>query len=85
MDSRTQELALMEAAAMRIESQEAAAERRFDQVFADAEAAGEPEAALKSEEFAGWMAARRETDAAWGCWSLVKASELTDEAPPKHG
>ncbi|AMO21953.1 hypothetical protein UC35_02545 [Ramlibacter tataouinensis] len=61
----------MEAAAVEIESLEAAAERRFDQVFANAEAAGEPEAALKSEEFTRWLAARRDTDAAWGRWSLV--------------
>jgi hypothetical protein len=75
MNYWAEELALMEAAAVRIESQEQDAERSFDLVFARAEAAGMPKQALTSQEFAGWMAARQDTDAAWGRWSLVMAAK----------
>ncbi len=73
----TEELAMVEAAALRIESLEQAAERRFDEVHAAAEANGAVELALDTSEFASWMAARADTDAAWGRWSQVM-----DAKPP---
>ena len=66
-----QELALVESAALRIEAIEQAAERRFDQVFADAEARGRRELALQGPEFKEWVAARADTDVAWGRWAQV--------------
>lgn len=72
-----EELAMVEAAALKAESLEQAAERRFDDVHAAAEANGAVEAALETSEFASWMAARADTDAAWGRWSLVM-----DAKPP---
>ncbi len=66
-----QELALVEAAAMRIEALEHDAERRFDEALASANARGEGAAATRSDEFRLWMAARADTDAAWGRWALV--------------
>ncbi|WBY02802.1 hypothetical protein PE066_04490 [Ramlibacter tataouinensis] len=66
-----EELAMVEAAALRIESLEHAAERRFDEVHAAAVAQGSAEQALETSEFAAWMAARADTDAAWGRWSQV--------------
>ncbi|AEG91728.1 hypothetical protein [Ramlibacter tataouinensis] len=66
-----EELALVEAAAQRIQAQEDAAERRFDEVHARAEATGDHARALATQEFACWMAARHDTDAAWGRWAEV--------------
>lgn len=66
-----EELALVEAAAERIQAQEDAAERMFIAARTQAEAAGQPEKVLKSQEFASWIAARHDTDAAWGRWSEV--------------
>lgn len=71
------ELAMVEKAALQAESQEQAAERRFDEIHAAAEASGDAEAALQTSEFESWMAARAVTDAAWGRWSQVM-----DAKPP---
>lgn len=71
MDYWMEELALVEAAAERIQAQEEAAERRFDEAHAHAEAAGEPARALQTREFAFWIAARHDTDAAWTRWLQV--------------
>jgi len=66
-----QELALTEAAALRIEAIEAEAERRFDKALAVAEGNGEPGIATRMAEFRDWMSARADTDAAWGRWAEV--------------
>ncbi len=71
MNYWTEDLALVEAAALRIEALEAAAEKKFDEVFAAAEASGEPKKALSTQEFAWWMAARQDTDEAWSRRSMV--------------
>lgn len=68
----TEELAAAEAEAERFEASEAQAEQMFYLVRAEAEAAGEAERALQSEEFERWMHARRATDLAWSSWSLLK-------------
>jgi hypothetical protein len=67
----TEELALTEAAAIRIESLEQAAETRFDRVFESAQAGGNTGVALQTDEFRDWMQARADTDAAWGRWAAV--------------
>ena len=72
-----EELAMVEAAALRAESLEQAAEHRFDEVHAAAEANGAVEAALETTEFSSWLSARADTDAAWGRWSQVM-----DAKPP---
>jgi len=56
---------------------EAIAESRFDEAHSRAQAAGNPASATQTEEFRQWMAARHETDAAWGAWSqaMDKARE----------
>ena len=66
-----EELAQAEAAALRIEAQEREAERRFDIVHAEASARGGAEHTRNTPEFAAWIAARAETDAAWGRWAQV--------------
>ena len=77
VDYWMEELTLVEAAAMRIQAREDLAERLFFEARARAQAAGDEQAVLKSEEFATWMAARNDTDAAWGRWSQVM-----DARPP---
>ncbi|HZY20710.1 MAG TPA: hypothetical protein VFE82_19720 [Ramlibacter sp.] len=77
MDYWLEELALMEQAALRIQAREEAAERLFDEALARAEQAGVKEHALRSEEFNAWMAARHDSDAAWGRWAMVM-----DAKPP---
>jgi hypothetical protein len=47
------------------------AEQRFDEAFAKAESCGQPEGAVKTSEFSDWMAARADTDIAWGRWAQV--------------
>lgn len=71
MSNWTHQIAEAEAAAQRIQAEEDAAERRFDAVHAKAQAAGTLPQIFKTEEFRAWMTARRETDAAWGAWSMV--------------
>ncbi|MBI2771660.1 MAG: hypothetical protein HYX47_18690 [Burkholderiales bacterium] len=60
-----------EAVADNKQAAEELAEKRFDAVHSRAQAAGEPGSAVNTEEFRQWMAARGETDAAWGAWSTV--------------
>lgn len=71
MTSWKHELEQVEAAALRIEELERVAEGRFDAAHARAEAANDPKAALDTPEFADWMAARAQTDEAWGRWAQV--------------
>jgi hypothetical protein len=80
MDSWKEELALMEAAAMRTEAMEALAEGRFDSVFDAAQAQGASAGVTKTVEFSEWMAARADTDAAWGRWAQVM-----DARPAQQG
>lgn len=76
MDSREQDLALLERAALRTESMEHVAEKRFDDVYGAAERNGSVAEVTATPEFREWMAARAETDAAWGRW----ADEFTQSA-----
>ena len=72
MSDWTEELAAAEAEAERFEARETRAQELFHVVRAEAEAAGDADRALQSEEFDHWMDARRATDLAWGSWSLLK-------------
>lgn len=72
----TEELAQVEAAALRVEALEREAEKRFDTVRAEALARGEPEQLHQSPELSEWMAARAATDAAWGRWAQVMDASL---------
>jgi hypothetical protein len=71
-----EELAQVEAAALQIEAQEREAEKRFDIVHAEALARGGAENTVQTPEFAAWIAARAETDAAWGRWAQVMDASL---------
>ena len=71
MSDWAEKVAMAEAAAEREQAAEAAAEKRFDVVHAQAEANAQPEQAQQTQEFREWMAARHATDAAWGAWSIV--------------
>jgi len=68
----TEHLAAAEAEAERFEARESRAEELFHVVRAEAQAAGDADRALQSEEFERWMDARRATDLAWSSWSLLK-------------
>ena len=72
----TEELAQVEAAALRVEALEHEAEKRFDHVRAEALARGEAEPTHETPELSAWMAARAETDAAWGRWAQVMDASL---------
>jgi hypothetical protein len=72
----TEELAQVEAAALRVEALEHEAERRFDSVRAEALARGDAEQVHKAPELSEWMAARAATDAAWGRWAQVMDASL---------
>ena len=74
----TEELAQVEAAALRAEAREREAEMRFDTVHAEADARGAADKTLDTPEFAAWIAARAETDAAWGRWAQVMDARLDD-------
>ena len=74
----TEELAQVEAAALRAEALEREAERRFDSVHAEADARGAAGNTRETPEFAAWIAARAETDAAWGRWAQVMDARLDD-------
>lgn len=71
-----EELAQVEAAALQIEAQEREAEKRFDIVHAQALARGEADLTRETPEFTAWIAARAETDAAWGRWAQVMDAGL---------
>jgi hypothetical protein len=69
-------LATAEAAALEMETMELGAESRFDEVFAAAEQAGTTDTVTQTQEFADWMAARADTDAAWGRWAQVRDASV---------
>jgi hypothetical protein len=71
-----EELAQVEAAALRVEALEREAEKRFDIIHAEALARGGAELSLDTPELAAWLAARAETDAAWGRWAQVMDASL---------
>jgi len=71
MSDWASDMKVAEAAAARMQLAEEAAEHRFDELHARAEASNDAGHVLKSEEFSEWMAARHATDAAWGAWSQV--------------
>jgi len=66
-----QELKAAEDGAQRTQAIEEKAEEHFKAVRAQADARGDSQAALESEEFRVWMASRHATDAAWGGWAMV--------------
>jgi hypothetical protein len=67
-----EELALVESAAVRIRNLEVAAGQRFDQALVHAAAKAAPgERAMPSLELSDWLAARHDTEAAWGRWAEV--------------
>jgi hypothetical protein len=67
-----EELALVEAAAVRIQGIETVAGQRFDHAMAaGGQQAPAGQHALPSMELSDWLAARRDTDAAWGRWADV--------------
>lgn len=66
-----------EAGAERRQAAEHEAEERFKSVRDEAQAKGDEDAALKSEEFHTWMEKRRETDEAWGKWATVMDEKQT--------
>lgn len=63
--------ALAEAMADRKQAAEEVAEQRFRAARAKAEAEGDADAALRTDEFRQWLSARAETDSAWGAWSMA--------------
>jgi hypothetical protein len=72
-----QEIALVERAALRIEQIEADALTRFARVRDAAHRSGDLDGVVRTPEFQAWMAARAETDAAWGRWAQVMDAKPT--------
>ena len=79
MGNWEQELAAVERAALRIEQAEADAHVRFEQAKEEARRRGSPDEVVQTPEFHAWMAARADTDAAWGRWAQVM-----DAKPDSH-
>lgn len=75
----TEELAQVEAAALRVEALEQEAEKRFEMARQEAVARGDGDAVVRTPEFSAWMAARHETDAAWGRWAQVMDAAVEDK------
>jgi len=71
MSDWAERLTAAEAGAERKEAAEHEAEQKFKTVRAQAQAQGDADKALQSDEFRAWMASRHETDAAWGQWATV--------------
>lgn len=71
MSDWADDVASAEAEAERLQAAEGEAEQKFYEVRSRAEAAGAPNEAIKSREFAAWMSARHATDEAWGAWSMA--------------
>lgn len=65
------ELALLETAALSTEAVERTAESRLDAAFEAAEQSGSLASLTGTAEFREWMAARANTDAAWGRWAEI--------------
>jgi hypothetical protein len=80
MNDWKEQLDSVEADALRVEALELKAEREFDRVTEIAQAKGEPALALKTPEFEAWMAARRDSDAAWGRWFEVMGARPNEKA-----
>lgn len=78
-DHWEQERALVENAALRIEELELRAKSDFDRISALAHEQGQPERALSTPEFHAWMAARHDSDAAWGRWFEVMGARPADK------
>jgi hypothetical protein len=72
-----EELALVEAAALRIQAREEAAEKLFEEALSRHEVQGTGVPAKQMQEFTTWMACRHDSDAAWGRWATVM-----DARPP---
>ena len=72
----TEELAQVEAVALKVEALEREAKQRFDDVRAEALARGEADNMHETPELSAWMAARDATDAAWGRWAQVMDASL---------
>lgn len=64
-------VAAAEAAAEQKQAAEEIAQERFDAARARCEAAGRAEQVTETPEFHDWMAARRESDEAWGAWAMA--------------
>jgi hypothetical protein len=60
-----------EAAAQQKQAAEEIAQARFHAVRAEIEAAGRAADVTQTQEFREWMAARHESDAAWGAWAMA--------------
>lgn len=64
-------VAAAEAAAQQKQAAEEIAQERFHATRAEFEAAGRGEQVTSTPQFREWMAARHESDAAWGAWAMV--------------
>jgi hypothetical protein len=67
----TAAVAAAEAAALRTQDAEDAAQERFKLVRAETEVAGRPANVVDTPEFRSWMAARHASDEAWGAWAMI--------------
>lgn len=67
----TAAVAAAEAAAQQKEAAEELAHARFHAVRAEIEAAGDSADVTRTPEFKEWMAARHDTDEAWGQWAMA--------------
>lgn len=64
-------VAAAEAAAQQKDAAEEIAHGRFVAARAEIEAAGRAAHVTDTPEFREWMAARRESDEAWGAWAMA--------------
>ncbi|MES2633542.1 MAG: hypothetical protein V4669_11255 [Pseudomonadota bacterium] len=71
MGDWAEQVAAAQARAEHKQAAEQIAEGRFDAVHDAATARGDVAHALQSDEMRSWMAARHETDAAWGEWATM--------------
>ncbi len=75
MSDWSQDVAAATSAAEHSQAAETRAELRFDEVHAQAQAAGDVAQARSTTEFRDWLAARKATDTAWGQWAMVMDSK----------
>ena len=71
MSDWDERLKAAEEGAVRLEALEGVAEERFKALHTEAQAQGNAEEALASDEFRSWMATRHATDAAWCKWATL--------------
>ena len=64
-------VAAAESEALATQAAEDLAEQRFDAVRAELAARSRQDEATASPEFRAWMAARAQTDEAWGRWAMA--------------